>query len=359
MSRGTVLMMAGGTGGHVFPALAVAGELAQSGFAVQWLGSRRGIENSLVPEAGYPLHALEVRGLRGGGLARTLMAPLMLLRAVLSAVVLVRRLRPVLAVGFGGYASGPGGLAARLNGVPLVLHEQNARSGLTNRLLARVATRVLQAFPGAFADAEVVGNPVRAGIFSLAPPAERLISHQGPLRLLVLGGSQGALALNRDLPPALADYLGTSRKDAVVIRHQCGRDRQEEVRQAYEKTGLSVSIEEFIRAMDDAYQWADLVICRAGALTVSEVAAAGVAAVFVPLPTAVDDHQTLNARWLADQQAGRLLPQSSLNRDGLAGVLDELMNREALAGMAARARSMARPDSAARVAAICEEVLHG
>lgn len=358
MNRGTVLMMAGGTGGHVFPALAVAGELKQSGFAIEWLGSQRGIENTLVPEFGYPLNTLAVSGLRGGGLLRKLAAPLMLLRTVLDARSLIKRIGPVLTVGFGGYASGPGGLAARLMGVPLVLHEQNARPGLTNRILARMANRVLQAFPGAIEGAEVVGNPVRSDIASLPEPQQRMADRSGPLRVLVLGGSQGALALNCDLPGALAACLARN-PVAVTVRHQCGKGREQEVSQAYAGTGIDVTISEFVRDMDQAYAWADLVICRAGALTVCEVAAAGLAAIFVPLPSAVDDHQTLNAKWLVDADAARLLPQAQLNADGLGNALDGLLDRDALTSMAAKARAMARPDSAVQVARICQEVLHG
>lgn len=358
MTDRLVLMMAGGTGGHVFPALSVAEELRHRGFVIEWLGSQRGIENRLVPEAGIALHTLSVHGLRGGGLAGKLLAPFMLARTVWSAVRLILQLRPVLAVGFGGYASGPGGLAARLCGVPLVLHEQNARPGLTNKVLSRFASRTLQAFPGAFANAEVVGNPVRNVIAQLPTPEQRLAGHEGAIRILVVGGSQGALALNTRLPTLLAEWLG-ERRTQVVIRHQCGRGRREEVLSSYDGTGLDVQVSEFIDDMAEAYEWADLMICRSGALTVSEVAAAGVAAVFVPLPNAVDDHQTLNARWLADAAAARLLPQKEMDLQGLALVLEGLLERGTLQEMSLRARSHAVPESAQRVADICEEVLRG
>lgn len=358
MTSPTVLMMAGGTGGHVFPALAVATELSERGYAVQWLGSERGIENRLVPGAGLTLHTLAVAGIRGGGVLRKLTAPLMLLKTVAQAFALVRRIRPVVAVGFGGYASGPGGVAARLAGVPLVLHEQNARPGLTNRVLSRMASRVLQAFPGALPGAQAVGNPVRRDIVALPDPVQRLESHDGPLRVLVLGGSQGALSLNTRLPGALATAIAGA-DVALTIRHQCGRGRVDEVISAYAGTGLDARCEEFIDSMESAYAWADLVICRAGALTVSEVAAAGVAAVFVPLPTAVDDHQTLNARWLSDEQAARLLPESALDGAGLAQALEGLLNREGLMAMAVRARAKGLADAASRVADVCEEVRRG
>lgn len=352
-----ILIMAGGTGGHVFPALAVARELVNRGFQIHWLGAEDGIEQRLVPAAGYPLKSLSVRGLRGGGATRLVKAPLMLAGAIWRAWRFVRDTRPVLALGFGGFASGPGGIAARLAGVPLVLHEQNAVPGFTNRVLSRFAGRVLAAFPGAFPaqQAEVVGNPVRREIVELAAPAQRYGERRGPLRVLVTGGSQGALALNRELPR----YLAAALAGELEIRHQAGRGRVEEALSVYREAGTEARVEEFIDDMAAAWAWADLVICRAGALTVWEVAAAGVAALFVPLPTAVDDHQTGNARWLADEDAARLLPQAQLNEPGLRQALKGLDNRDALAAMATRARDKAIPDSASRVAGICEEVLRG
>lgn len=354
MSR-DALIMAGGTGGHVFPALAVARELESRGFQIQWLGAPGGIENRLVPEAGYPLHVLPVRGVRRGGVARLVGAPWMLARALLRAWRLVRVLRPAVAVGFGGFASGPGGVSARLAGVPLVLHEQNALPGMTNRWLARVATRTLQAFPGAFpepVDAETVGNPVRREIRELAAPGERYGEREGPLRVLITGGSQGALALNRDLPRLLPAVLGRD----IRVLHQAGRGRIDEASSAWADSGVDVEVVEFISDMAGELAHADLVICRAGALSVWEVAVAGVAAVFVPLPTAVDDHQTLNARWLTDRDAARLLPQDRLNPEGMAEVFAGLERRSALQIMAEQAHACAVTDSAARTAAVCEEV---
>lgn len=354
---GTILIMAGGTGGHVFPALAVADVLRARGYHIEWLGAEQGIENRLVPAAGYPLHTLNVRGVRGSGVVRKLQMPLQLLRAVLAARQKIHALSPVLVLGFGGFASGPGGIAARLCGVPLIIHEQNAIPGLTNRVLARVATRALEGFDGAFGGrAVMVGNPVRDAIAALPAPAERYSQHQGPLRILVLGGSQGALALNRKLPAALASLFGS---EPVIVRHQAGRNRADEAREAYQVVALDAAVEEFIDDMAAAYAWADLVICRSGASTVSELAAAGVAALFVPLPTAVDDHQTHNAAWLASRNAARLLPQQELDAAGLSEKLAGLMHRTALAELAGRARAAALPDSATRVADICEEVLRG
>lgn len=353
----TVLMMAGGTGGHVFPALAVAEQLRERGYQIQWLGAEGGIENRLVPAAGIDLHALSIKGVRGGGLIRKLAAPFMLLHAVWQALGVIRAIRPVLAVGFGGFASGPGGLAARVSRVPLVIHEQNAVAGLTNRWLSRMARHVLQAFPRAFGDAATtVGNPVRRDIAGLADPAQRYADHDGPLRVLVVGGSQGALVLNRDLPAALQSLHG---QHPLKVRHQCGRGRVDEARQGYQGTGIDVEISEFIDDMAAAYSWADVLVCRAGALTVSEVAAAGVAAVFVPLPTAVDDHQSLNAAWLADEHAGWVLPQARMSESALTDILGKTIARSTLAEVASRARAMAVPDSASRVADICEEVLRG
>lgn len=357
MSR-DVLIMAGGTGGHVFPALAVAQELTQRGYQVQWLGAPGGIENRLVPQAGYPLHVLPVRGVRRGGLARLVSAPWMLAGAVIRAWRLVRVLRPVVAVGFGGFASGPGGAGARLAGVPLVLHEQNALPGLTNRWLARVAARVLQAFPGAFAErvgAQTVGNPVRAEIAALPEPEHRYAGRTGPLRILVTGGSQGALALNRILPRLLAAVLGRE----LHILHQAGRGRVDEARDAWNEAGVEAEVVEFIEDMAGELGRADLLVCRAGALSVWEAAVAGVAALFVPLPTAVDDHQTLNARWLADRGAAALLPQNRLDEPGLTEALSGLRERASLQAVAEKARALAVTDSAARVARTCEEVALG
>ena len=356
MSR-TVLIMAGGTGGHVFPALAVADQLRARGFEILWLGAENGMEGKLVRQYGYEIAELSVSRLRGGGIKRKLTAPFNLLRAVLQARQLIRARQPVLAVGFGGFASGPGGLAAKLCKVPVVVHEQNAVPGLTNRLLSRLATVTLEGFQGAFGNPQAcwVGNPVRPEITALDEPARRYAQHQGGLRVLVLGGSQGALVLNQDLPELLLAVLGRD----IQVRHQCGAGRTAEAAPIYQALGLQAQVSEFIDDMAEAYGWADLVICRAGALTVAEVAAAGVAALFVPLPSAVDDHQTLNARWLVDRGAALMLPQAEMNAGALARNLAGMMERDALAQIAGRARQLAVPDSAARVAKLCEEVAHG
>lgn len=346
-----VLITAGGTGGHVFPALAVAEQLRGAGVPVVWLGTRRGLEAELVPAAGIPIEWLSVVGLRSTGLRRLVAAPLMLVRALLQALAVLNRLRPRLVLGMGGFVSGPGGVAARLLGIPLVIHEQNAVAGTTNRWLARLAKRVLQALPDTFPNGETVGNPVRATIAALPDPRERFAERRDPVRLLVLGGSQGARALNQLVPAALARLSAERRPE---VRHQAGGRMLEEARAAYRAFDLAVEPEPFIEDMAQAYGWADLVLCRAGALTVAELAAVGVGAVLVPFPHAVDDHQTANARFLERAGAARLLPQAELDAPRLAAVLDELLSdRGHLLAMAEAARAQARPAAAEQVARIC------
>lgn len=343
-----VLVMAGGTGGHVFPALAVAAELERRGVPVVWLGTRRGIEARLVPEAGLPIEWLDVGGVRGKGLLTRLRAPLTLLRALWQARQVLRRVRPRAVLGMGGYAAGPGGIAAWLARIPLVIHEQNSVAGLTNRWLARVADTVLCAFASAFdgrVDARVVGNPVRAALFDQPSPAQRY-ARNGALRLLVLGGSQGARALNETVPQALASL------DAPCeVRHQAGQATLETAQAAYRVAGVEARIVPFIEDMAEAYGWAELAVCRAGALTVAELAAVGLPAVLVPFPHAVDDHQTGNARALVEAEAAVLLPESSLDAGTLADALARLMeDRQRLRAMAEAARRFARPEAAAAVA---------
>ena len=353
-----ILIMAGGTGGHVFPGLAVASELTARGYEVQWLGSEQGIENRLVPSAGYPLHRLAVTGIRGKkGIRMMLGLPWMLLCALASAWRVLREVRPVVVLGFGGFASGPGGIAARLQGIPLVVHEQNATAGFTNRVLANLATRVLEGFGSAFGRrATVVGNPVRRGIVELPDPDVRYGARQGALRVMILGGSQGSRALNTRAPAALLSAFGDV---PVDVLHQCGAGRATEARSSWPANGWSVEITEFVDDMTAAYRDADLVVCRSGALTVAEVAAAGVAAVFVPLPSAVDDHQTANARWLSDAGAAILIPEAILDGPALAAALPMPVTREALQSVATRARQQALVQGAVRVADICEEVIRG
>lgn len=348
-----VLILAGGTGGHIFPALAVADYLRGQNHVVEWLGTRAGLEAEIVPAAGIEIHWLTVRGLRGKGAAGWLLAPWRILRAVWQARAVLRRVRPAVVLGMGGFVSGPGGLAAWLSGRPLVVHEQNAVPGLTNKLLARLARRRLEAFPGSFAvarRAEHVGNPVRAAITAITAPDQRQAGRHQPLRILVLGGSQGALALNRVVPEALAKLVDAE----LDVRHQTGKRTLQAAREAYAEARVTAQVEPFIADMAEAYAWADLVICRAGAMTVAELAAAGVASILVPFPAAVDDHQTANARYLADREAAVIIQQRDLSADFLAQQLRDLAaDRHRLADMAERARAAAMPDATRQVAEIC------
>ncbi len=352
-----VLIMAGGTGGHVFPGLAVARVLEQQGVPVVWLGTRQGLEARVVPDAGIAVEWLLIRGLRNKGLTGWLLGPLRLFRAVLQAMSVLRRRQPLAVLGMGGYAAAPGGVAAWLLRRPLVIHEQNAVAGLTNRCLARLASRVLSAFPAAFPErfaVEVVGNPVRADILRLGETPARAPVRGRRLRVLVVGGSLGAQVLNRAVPAACASLEESVRP---VIRHQAGERTLGLAREAYATHGVEAEVTPFIDDMAEAYSWADLVICRAGALTVSELAVAGVPAILVPLPHAVDDHQTANARHLADNDAGWLLPESELSPRRLAALLTGAIEQpEALAGMSTRARELGWRDSAERVARHCLEV---
>ena len=362
-----ILIMAGGTGGHVYPALAVAERLKAKGFSLCWLGTGRGLEARVVPAQGYPLARITVSGLRGKGLWRRLLAPPMLLIALWQALRVLRRVRPVAALGMGGFASGPGGVAAWLLRVPLLIHEQNAVAGLTNRLLAPLAVAVLAAFPTAFQGRLgrkngrkpiICGNPVRPAIAGLPGPAARFAGRdrQSP-RLLILGGSLGAKRLNEALPEALA-ALGAD--CAPQVRHQCGPRHLAATRAAYQARSLEARISAFIDDMAAAYAWADLVVCRAGALTISELAAAGVGAVLIPFPHAVDDHQTENARHLTAAGAALLLPEAELNPARLARLLRTLFAApERLRRMAGKARALARPEAAEQVARRCAEAAHG
>lgn len=355
----TVLIIAGGTGGHVFPALAVALRLRERGTRVVWLGTPGGLESRLVPDTGIPLHVVAVRGLRGKGLLGWLMAPLALTRGLLAALVTLRRVSPDLVLGMGGYAAGPGGIAARLLGKPLVIHEQNAVPGLTNRWLARVATRVLEAFPGSFPaerGARHTGNPVREELARIDAPERRLARRSGPLRVLVLGGSQGARILNEVVPGAIAELSDPA---MVEVRHQTGPGHLDATRTRYAAMGMEGAPVGFIEDMADAYGWADLVVCRSGALTVSELAVAGAAAVLVPFPHAVDDHQTKNGRYLADAHAAVLIDQSQFDAPRLGRLLTELHGaRDRIVAMAVAARRLAVPDATDRVIACCRELVH-
>lgn len=351
-----IVIMAGGTGGHVFPALAVAERLRARNIPVVWIGTRRGLEARLVPQFGIPMEWIGVTGLRGTGWKRWFSAPLMVTRALLQAAVILHKLKPRLVLGMGGFASGPGGLTAWCLGIPLVIHEQNASAGMTNRWLARLARVVLEAFPGSFAAgrrAQLTGNPVRAGIAALPEPRQRFAGRTKKGRLLVVGGSQGALVLNQTVPRALA-LLGDA--DRPEVWHQAGGKMLDAAEHAYQKAGVQARLEPFIENMAAAYGWADLVVCRAGALTVAELAAAGIGSILVPFPYAVDDHQTANARFLEKDGAALIVPQAELTAERLAELLRELLgDRPRLLAMAEAARGLARIDAAERVAMICLE----
>lgn len=349
----SVVVMAGGTGGHVFPALAVAEALRAQGVSIHWLGTRAGIEAELVPSRDFPITYLDVSGVRGQGVARLLLAPFKILRAVIAAMRTLSAVKADCVIGLGGYVTGPGGVAARLLGKPLLIHEQNAVAGFTNRQLSRMATQVLEAFPGAFAaSAKVrcVGNPVRKEIAAVPAPDVRFAGREGALRILVLGGSQGAVALNELVPEALKML---SEKISIDIRHQAGKKNIDKAVARYRDIGLQADVLPFIHDMAAMYGWADLVICRSGALTVSEIAAAGVASVLIPYPFAVDDHQTANGRYLSEAGAALLFRQQELTAEKLAQALSPLMNRSALLEMARAARAKAQPDATDMVVTAC------
>jgi len=348
----TIMIMAGGTGGHVFPGLAVADFLRASGWRVVWLGARSGMEATLVKGRGYDMAWVKFSGLRGKGPLAILLLPLRLLLAFWQSARAIFAQRPDVVLGMGGYISFPGGMMAALLGKPLVIHEQNSIAGLANRVLAHLADRVLCAFPGVLARATITGNPVRPDITAVQPPAERYARRSGPLRILVIGGSLGAKALNETVPQALA-LLPNERRPGVT--HQAGAKHLESLQQAYAAAGVSARAIAFIEDMAQAYAEADLVVSRAGATTVAEIAAVGVASVLIPYPHAVDDHQRVNAKFLADADAALLLPQSELTAGRLAELIDGL-DRARLGAMALRARSLARPEATEAVAKACSEL---
>jgi len=346
------MIAAGGTGGHVFPGLAVADALRAAGWRVVWLGSESGMEAGLVAQRGYEMAAVKFSGVRDKGLAALVLLPLRLLVAFWQSARAIFAKRPDVVLGMGGYMSFPGGMMAALLGRPLVVHEQNSVAGLANRVLAGVADRVLCAFPGALKDALPVGNPVRPEITAIPAPQARYAGRSGPLRLLVVGGSLGAKALNEIVPRALALLPATARP---VVTHQSGAQHTEALRAAYAAAGVQASTPPFIDDMAAAYSAADLAVCRAGATTVAELAAAGVPGVLVPFPHAVDDHQTTNARFLSDAGAAVLLPQSELTPERLAQLFAGF-DRKRLLEMASRARALGRPDATQSVARACMEL---
>jgi UDP-N-acetylglucosamine--N-acetylmuramyl-(pentapeptide) pyrophosphoryl-undecaprenol N-acetylglucosamine transferase len=346
------LLMAGGTGGHVFPALAVARALREQGAEVEWLGTARGIEAQLIPAADIPLHFITVEGVRGRGALALAKAPLQIVRAISQARAIVKKVAPDAVLGFGGFATGPGGVAARLCGLPLIIHEQNAVAGTTNRLLARIANRVLEAFPSGLPGGKQVGNPVRGEIVRLPEPATRVARVQ-PLRLLVLGGSLGAVAINELVPQAVT-LLEPALRPRIV--HQAGERHLDVAQEAYRQAGVEAQVVPFIADMAAAYGNADLIICRSGALTVSEIAAAGVGAIMVPFPFAIDDHQTKNGEWLQQAGAAIVVRQDALTARQLAELLKDLFaHPQKLLSMAEAARRVARTDATEQVLNVCRE----
>ncbi len=351
----TLMVMAGGTGGHIFPGIAVAEALAARGWRIVWMGNPDGMEARIVPARGYDVAWVRFGALRGKGVMRKLLLPLNLLSGFWQALRELRRVRPDVVLGMGGYITFPGGMMAALLGRPLVLHEQNSVAGLANRVLAGVADRVLSGFPGVLKKAVWVGNPVRGEIAAVAPPAVRFAGREGALKVLVVGGSLGAAVLNDTVPQALARLPAASRPQVV---HQAGEKQIEALRAAYARAGVEGDLRPFIDDMAQAYAEADLVICRAGALTVAELAAVGAASLLVPFPHAVDDHQSGNARFLADRGAAYLLPQTELDAERLAGILASL-DRPQLLQMAEHARAQAKAQATEAVARVCEQLAGG
>lgn len=350
------MILAGGTGGHVFPALAVATQLRREGFGIVWLGTERGLEARVVPAAGIEMEWVNIRGLRRRNLAELALLPLRLSGAMWHAWRAFKRRRPQAVLAMGGFVSGPGGLIARLTRTPLIVHEQNAVPGLTNRYLARIASEVLCGFPNTFgARGQYVGNPVRAEIAALPPPAARYAGRSGPCRVLVIGGSQGARIFNRVLPEALAAMPANKRPE---VRHQTGNVAFAETQARYAELGIAATPLAFIDDMAAQYAWADVVICRAGAMTVAELAAAGVASVLVPFAAATDDHQTANAHFLVASGAAKLLPEPEFTASRVAQLLAGFVDaRACLSTMAADARASAVTDAVARVASVCRPYL--
>ena len=355
-----ILIMAGGTGGHIYPALAVADYLKENGFNLFWLGTDKGLETNVIPDHGYPLLKINVVAVRGKGLVRLLIAPIMLLLALIQALLIIIKIRPVAVLGMGGFASGPGGIAAWLMRVPLLIHEQNAIAGLTNKLLAPLAVSVMTAFPGVFKETDkvtITGNPVRSDIINLSKPKERHINNDARLiKVLALGGSLGAKVLNDVIPKSL---IALAADFEVEVKHQCGEKHYEVMRTAYDNSKINSEVTSFIDDMAEAYAWADVVVCRAGALTIAELAASGVASILIPFPSAVDDHQTANGNYLTTEGAAILIQEAQFTVDKLKEVLLQLINTpECLLEMAIRARSLAKPKATKLVANICMETTH-
>jgi len=355
MPHRPILIMAGGTGGHVYPALAVADYLQRRGIPLLWLGTNQGLEAQLVPAKGFPLLTINISGLRGKGLMKWMQAPVILCFALVQALMILIQRKPAAVLGMGGFVSGPGGVAAWLMRIPLCIHEQNAIAGLTNRLLAPLAHTVMEAFPETFPKrirARDTGNPVRTEILDVNAPDKRIkIDSAGVMKVLVLGGSQGARALNEIVPHAVASLPQDIR---LEIRHQTGKNLYTETEVLYKTLNCKACLEPYIDDMSQAYAWADIVICRAGALTIAELSAVGVASILIPFPFAVDDHQTANAHYLSDQGGAFLIPEPEFTREKLGQLLSELYHsRGRLLTMAQEARALAKPKATEQVAELC------
>jgi len=358
--KGPILITAGGTGGHVYPGLAVARALIEQNIPVIWMGTPKGLEARVIPEAGIEMVHLSVNGLRGKGLTTLLAAPLQLVKALFQSLMIMIKVKPSAVLGMGGFVAGPGGLVAALMGKPVLIHEQNAIPGLTNKLLSNVSKKILEGFPGTFPASGSkekkilgVGNPVRKDIAAIDTPTARLGDRWGHVHVLVFGGSLGAQVLNEVVPMALEEMPLDKRP---VVRHQAGKNKDESTTSLYKKLGVNAEVTPFIEDMAEAYEWADLVICRSGALTVAELAAAGMASVMVPYLHAVDDHQTANAKYLSESGAAVLMPQKELNADSLSAVLADLCgDRNKLIEMSIKARRLSKPEATEEVAALCAE----
>lgn len=358
----TVVIMAGGTGGHVYPGLAVAEVMHQRGFKVAWLGSRGGMEKELVAKASQQMgfeiafSEIEISGVRGKGRMALLAAPFRVLKAIDQAKQILQKLRPALVVGMGGFVAGPGGMAARKLKIPLVIHEQNAAAGTTNKILRRFANLTLVAFPGSLKNGLFIGNPVRKDIESVLPPEQRFKVKEGPIKVLVLGGSRGALAINEMVPAAFGKV---NKALPFQIVHQTGKDKLEATQEKYAQAGVKANVVPYIERMSEALEWADFAICRSGALTVSELSAVGLGAVFIPFPHAIDDHQTKNAEFLVHSGAAVIKQQKELSPEILAVLLNELLaGRERLQQMAVNAKKQSKPRAAEKFADFCEELIH-
>lgn len=350
------LIMAGGTGGHIFPAMAVAKALREQGAEIHWLGTATGMEYGLVPAEDIPLHLVSIKGFRGKRLLAKCLMPFLLLSAIWQALLILWKIKPQVVVGFGGYVAAPGGIAARLLGKKLIIHEQNSVAGSTNKLLAKIASKTLEAFPGSLHEAQWVGNPIRAEVrqlFSQAAP----VTPRPQKNLLIMGGSLGAEAINTILPEVIDGLPDTARP---AIWHQTGKNKCEKVTGTYRLLNIDARVEEFIQQVEAAYAWADIIICRAGALTVSEVAISGVPGIFIPYPHAIDNHQSTNAQWLVQNEAALMLEQSELTAENLRAVLEKLLTDDALlTSMSEKLKTLAMPDATETVVTICQQLCLG